>query len=107
MIHRTGYAGSTYNYNSSFAGIDESSSIQVNGVPPGTWAAETLEAYGITNSHSEYPHSTVDFTNITVDQNGFEMPPLWKCVQAVAGSNQQAVIVSNANPGGEIDISMK
>jgi hypothetical protein len=106
VVFRTGFTDSGYNYNSSFAGIDESSSIDVNGVPPGTWAAETLEAYGIGNPNSDYPNGPVYFTNIFIQQEENYPQVNWNTSQA-AGANQHAVVVSNNNPGGEVDIDFK
>ena len=69
-----------------------------------TWNIETLEAYGVQQC-SDYPDT--NFTAfVTIDlQTSAGRPAItWTPVNAVTDCGQSARVVSNANPGGEVDI---
>jgi hypothetical protein len=99
----TGQSGGQFSYNCEFQGIaDTGWSIQ--NVQELTWCIETLEAYGITTC-SDYPDtdSTV-FRAISI-QTGASTPALgWTPEDTVTDCGQHAVVASNANPNGEVDL---
>lgn len=105
VIRETAVSGSSYSYNSSFTGYSSASSIQVNNVPEGYWAAETLESYSVNTPSTEYPPNTdIAFSSIQILQGSTNAAISWTPVQQVAGSAQKAVVVSDASPGGVVDI---
>ncbi|KAF8319998.1 hypothetical protein DL93DRAFT_2224906 [Clavulina sp. PMI_390] len=55
--------GSSFDYTSSFVNIPAAGALCLNGSAELVWAAETLEAYGITTA-SDYPAGTTVFNNI-------------------------------------------
>ena len=63
-----------------------------------------MEAYGLTQC-SDYPNTNdTAMTNISL-QTGNVSPGLaWAAVDAYTDCGQQAIVVSNANPGGEVDL---
>jgi hypothetical protein len=105
VIKETAVSGSSYSYNSSFTGYSSASAIQVNNVPEGYWAAETLESYSVNTPSTEYPPNTdMAFSSIQILQGTTNASIDWTPVQQVSGSAQKAVVVSNASPGGQVDI---
>ncbi|MEP6561240.1 MAG: hypothetical protein ABJD68_09235 [Nakamurella sp.] len=99
----TARQGNQFSYNCVFTGI-ANSGLPITNVDELTWNIETLEAYGVQQA-SDYPN-----TNFTafygVDlQNSVGHPALsWTAVNAVTDVGQSARVVSNSNPGGEVDI---
>lgn len=105
VIKQTAVSGSSYSYNSSFTGYSSASALQVNNVPQAFWAAETLESYGVSTPSTEYPpNSDLAFSSIQILQGTTNASISWTPVQAVSGSAQKAVVVSNASPGGQVDV---
>jgi hypothetical protein len=105
VMKETAVSGSSYSYNSSFTGYSSASALQVNNVPQAFWAAETLESYGVTSPSTMYPpNSDVALTSIQILKGSTNASIKWTPVQAVSGSAQKAVVVSNASPGGQVDI---
>jgi hypothetical protein len=104
-IKETAVSGNYYNYNSSFTGYASVSSLQVNNVPQAFWAAESLESYGVTDPSTMYPpNSDIAMKAIQILQGSTNASISWTPVQQVIGSAQKAVVVSDASPGGEVDI---
>src|SRR5215207_6705665 len=68
---------------------------------------EILAAYGITQC-TDYPEaSAMGFRNIEV-MTGFRRPALaWNPVNATTDCGQHVVILSDANPGGEVDVHFR
>lgn len=105
VMQETGHSGSTYSYNSSFVGYPSGSALQVNNVPEAFWAAETLESYGVNTPSTEYPpNSDIAMSSIQILQGSTNASISWTTAQAVSGSAQKAVVVSNSSPGGAVDI---
>jgi hypothetical protein len=105
VMQETAVSGSSYSYNSSFVGYPAGSALQVNNVPEAFWAAETLESYGVNTPSTEYPPNTdIAMSSIQILQGSTNATISWTPVQAVSGSNQKAVVVSNSSPGGQVDI---
>lgn len=98
-----GQLSATFNYTCLFQGI-ANSALPIQNVQELTWAIETLEAYAITGC-SDYPNINVTaFKGINI-QTGNTTPTLnWTAVNGVIDCGQHGVVVSNANPGGEVDI---
>jgi len=99
----TGQADGKFSYNCEFQGI-ANTSLPISKVQELTWNIETLEAYGVQQC-SDYPA-----TNFTA-MSGIDLrtsagnPALnWAANDAVTDCGQSARVVSNANPGGEVDI---
>jgi len=105
VMKQTAVSGSNYSYNSSFTGYSAGSALQVNNVPQAFWAAETLEAYGITNVSTQYPpNSSVAMSSIQILKGSTNASISWTTAHA-SGAPQRAVVVSNSSPGGEVDIT--
>ena len=105
VMKETAVSGSNYSYNSSFTGYSSASALQVNNVPQAYWCAETLESYGVTTPSTMYPPNTdVALKSIQILKGSANASIHWSTAQAVSGSAQKAVVVSNASPGGEVDI---
>ncbi|GGB22968.1 hypothetical protein [Puia dinghuensis] len=105
VMKETAVSGSNYSYNSSFTGYPSASALQVNNVPQAFWAAETLESYGVTSPGTMYPpDADIAMNSIQILQGAANASISWTPVQAVSGSAQRAVVVSDASPGGEVDI---
>jgi hypothetical protein len=108
VIQETATAGGNYTYTSSFVGFPTSNSITATNVPQATWAAETLEAYNVSNSNQQYPNSIdVPMSSIDILEGTTHPKITWKPVQAVSGSLQKAVVVSNSSSAGEVDIHLR
>jgi len=100
----TGHSGKLFSYNSSFVGYPAESALQVNHVPQMWWAAETLETYGATKS-TDYPATVFTKMNAIEIRTGPGQATLnWIATKAFSSGSQNTVIVSNASPGGEVDI---
>jgi len=105
VMTETAASGKNYSYNSSFSGYPAASDLQVNGVPQAFWAAETLESYNVTHPATMYPpDASLSMHDIQILKGATNASISWNPAQAVSGSAQQAVVVSNASPGGEVDI---
>jgi hypothetical protein len=100
---KTAVSGPWYSYTCEFQGIPDTT-LQVQNVQRLHLACETLEAYSMTRA-SDYPASpNTAFTDIDI-LTGSSHPALtWKAVNRVADTGQHAVIVSNSDPGGEVDL---
>jgi hypothetical protein len=107
VMKQTAVSGSNYSYNSSFTGYAAASALQINNVPQAFWAAETLEAYGITNVSTQYPpDAKVALTSIQILKGSTNASISWTAVHAT-GAVQRAIVVSNSSPGGEVDITFR
>jgi len=105
VMQQTAVSGSNYSYNSSFVGYPASTALQVNNVPQAYWAAETLEAYGVTNVSNQYPpDAKVALSSIQILKGSTNASISWTTAHA-SGATQRATVVSNSSPGGEVDIT--
>ena len=104
-MKETAVSGGNYSYNSSFSGYSSASALQVNNVPQAFWTAETLESYGVTDPSTMYPpNMDIAMKAIQILQGSTNASISWTPVQQVSGSAQKAIVVSDASPGGEVDI---
>jgi hypothetical protein len=103
VITLTGQSSSGFSYNCQFQGI-ANTSLPIQNVQQLTWAVETLECYGLTKA-SDYPATCkTAFTGIEIQTGGQEAAIQWAAVNAVTDVGQHAVVVSDASPGGEVDL---
>jgi hypothetical protein len=105
-----GQLNGLFSYKCEFQGFPQTV-LTVENVQELTWCSETLEAYGRDppnypiESCSDYPDT--DYTALEkIDLKTGEMNPTlnWTPVNRVTDCGQHAIVVSNANPGGEVDI---
>ncbi len=100
----TSQSGSSFSYQSAFTNIP-SATVAVTNIEELTWACETLEVYRITQC-SDYPatdETTMNGIEIIVGGNT-EASITWQPVNAFTECGQHCNVVSNASPGGEVDI---
>jgi hypothetical protein len=94
----------THNYRCEFAGL-AGTALMALGTPDLTDAEETMEAYGVT-AQTEYPGGpSTAMSQIDLQVGGNAAPVAWASntmQNPLYGEN--AVIVSNASPGGEVDL---
>lgn len=99
----TGSSGGSFDYVSQFAGI-AGTLLTMQGIAELTWCNETLEAYSVAQC-SDYPDvDATRFGEISIETGGKPPRLAWTAENAVTDCGQHAVVVSNANPGGEIDL---
>jgi hypothetical protein len=67
------------------------------------WAFETLEAYEM-NQCSEYPARKISMRDIEIQTGGVAVMPTWAPVNTITDCGQNTVVVSNASPGGQVDL---
>jgi len=103
VMTQTGQSGSQFSYNCDFEGI-ANTSLAISNVQELTWNIETLEAYGVQQC-SDYPNANFTaFVGIDLQTSAGRPALSWTPVNAVTDCGQSARVVSNANPGGEVDI---
>lgn len=99
----TGQSGNQFSYNCEFQGI-ANTSLPITNVEQLTWNIETLEAYGVQQC-SDYPAANFTaFTTIDLQTSTGHPTLSWSPTAPVTDCGQSAVVASNANPGGEVDI---
>jgi len=91
-----------FNYNCEFQGIPNAG-FPVQNIQQLTFCVETLEAYKLTQC-SDYPVGKTAMTAIEIRTGSEETPINWSATGAVTDCGQSAVVVSNASPGGEVDL---
>jgi hypothetical protein len=103
VMTMTGQQGNLFSYNCNFQGIPNSG-YPIQNVEQLTWCIETLEAYSVQQC-SDYPAvSHTAMTAIEIATTSGEAPLSWTAANPVTDCNQHTVIVSNASPGGEVDL---
>jgi hypothetical protein len=104
VITLTGQSAGSFSYNCQFQGIDNTS-LPITNVQELTWCAETLEAYGL-QTCSDYPNTAcTQMGAIGIQTSGQTNPAVtWSATNLVTDCNQLATVVSDANPGGEVDL---
>ena len=103
VMTETGQSGTAFDYYCEFTGI-ANTGLTINAVDELTWNIETLESYGV-QVCSDYPNtSRTAFTNIAFQTSAGNPVLDWIPVNAVTDCGQSAVVVSDANPGGEVDL---
>jgi hypothetical protein len=103
VMNETGQSAAGFSYNCQFAGI-ANTSLPIQNVQQLTWCIETLECYGLQKC-SDYPNTcSTAMKNIEIAAGGAIVTPAWTATNAVKDCGQHAVVVSNASPGGEVDL---
>ncbi|MBS0469127.1 MAG: hypothetical protein JSR14_18235 [Proteobacteria bacterium] len=103
VMNQTGQSGSKFSYNCQFTNIGNTS-LPISNVEELTWNIETLEAYGVQQC-SDYPATNFTaFTGIDFQTSAGRPAITWTATNAVTDCGQNARVVSNANPGGEVDL---
>ena len=99
----TNQSGTSFDYNCEFQGIAQTS-LPFQNIPELGWCCETLEAYWLSKC-SDYPAAVYTaFQGIDI-QTGAVNPTLnWGSSNNITDCGQHVVVMSNANPGGEVDI---
>ena len=96
-------ANGAFSYVISFEGYP-ALDLNVAGIEELVWAAEALEAYQI-GDITEYPAATsTSMINIAIAAGGVTPALSWKIQNNSTTWGEHSVIVSSANPGGQIDI---
>ncbi len=100
----TDQSGGSFSYQSEFVGV-AGTALPVLNLAELIIASETLEAYQISTC-SDYPNSpSISMTSIELRTNGSAAPLVWAATNKVVDCGQNTTIVSNANPGGQVDIA--
>jgi hypothetical protein len=103
VMSETGQSRTGFNYNCQFNGI-ANTGLPITNVQQLTWCIETLEAYSVQKC-SDYPATCkTAMRNIQIQAGGANVTPAWAATNKVTDCGQHAVVVSNASPGGEVDI---
>ncbi len=99
---QTGVTKGLYSYNSAFTGYP-TTDLQVNNVPQAWWCAETLETYGVTTVKTQYPSNEFEaMSSIQIESGSTNKTIKWTAQNTNA--TFKAVVVSNASPGGSVDL---
>lgn len=107
-------SGVEYNYQSSFVGYPAADVVQTD-APELTWAFETLECYGANfnlplTQCSDYPNTpftamyNIEIRTGNPGSNGTQASINWFAVNSFTDCGQRCVIVSNASPGGSVNL---
>jgi len=103
VMTQTGQQGNLFSYDCVFQGI-ANSGYAIQSVDQLTWCIQTLEAYGVQQC-SDYPAAShTAMTAIEIETTAGEAPLNWAPTTPVSDCNQHTVVVSNASPGGEVDL---
>jgi hypothetical protein len=103
VMTQTGHSGNQFSYNCEFTGI-ANTGLPITNVQELTWNIETLEAYGVQQC-SDYPATNfTSFYAIDLQTSAGHPAITWGVSNAVTDCGQSARVVSNANPGGQVDI---
>jgi hypothetical protein len=103
VMRQTGQSAGLFSYGCEFVGI-ANTGLPISSVQELTWNIETLEAYGCQQC-SDYPNTNFTaFAGIDFQNSAGRPAITWTPVNAVTDCGQSARVVSNANPGGEVDL---
>jgi hypothetical protein len=103
LMTLTGQSGGLFSYNCQFVGLS-GPSLPIQNVQELTWCIETLEAYGLTKC-SDYPAVLkTPMSLIEIQTGGAEAALNWQATNAITDCGQHAVVVSDASPGGDVDL---
>jgi hypothetical protein len=103
VMTETGQSAQGFSYNCQFTGI-ANTSLPIQNVEQLTWCVQTLECYNV-QACSDYPAtSKTAMREIEIKASGQTVTPAWTATNTVVDCGQHAVVVSNASPGGEVDL---
>ena len=116
VITCTGQSEVGYNYTCQFIGYPDVD-LSVTDVPELTWAYETLECYGPNGTNltqcSDYPSTAlttmydIEIKTGTPGSSGSDATISWQAVATFNDCGQNCVIVSDASPGGAVDLDYR
>ncbi len=99
----TGQSSQGFSYNCLFQGI-ANTSLPIQNVQQLTWAAETLEAYGVQHC-SDYPDCELTALRNVAILCGTTTPAVsWTAQNSVHDCGQHCVVINNSATHGEVDI---
>ena len=103
VMSLSGQSGANFSYNCNFTGI-ANTNLPISNVQQLTWCIETLEAYGAQQA-SDYPETNfTSMFNIDLQTSAGHPGVTWGAVNAVTDVGQSCRVISNANPGGDVDL---
>jgi hypothetical protein len=103
VMTETSQSANGFSYNCQFIGI-ANTSLPIQNVQQLTWCVETLECYGLQQC-SNYPQTCrTQMKAIEIEASGSPVTPSWTATNSVTDCGQHATVVSNASPGGEVDL---
>jgi hypothetical protein len=106
IMTQTGTSGANYDYSSTFHGI-ANTTLPITNIALLHWANETLECYGLTQC-SDLPAANDTAMEAIEIRIGTAHPTLkWTPVNAFTNCGQHTVVVSNANPNGNVELYYK
>jgi len=106
VIQQTGQSGGSYSYSASFTGAAyDDATLAVDNVSPLTYPFETMEAYNMQDANDYPADDYVRMSNINI-QTGTGVYPAtyWSANDIVTDIGQQTIIVSDKDPGGDVDL---
>ncbi len=99
----TSHTGADFNYNCEFQGI-ANTGLTIQNVEELTWCIETLEAYEV-NLATDYPNTLkTEMRGIEIKVGSAEASLRWSANNAVTDVGQHTSVVSNASPGGQVEL---
>jgi hypothetical protein len=104
VIQQTGAAGGLFSYTSFFTGYPASNSYQVTNVPELNEAVETMEAYNMQYPADYPPNGPTAMTGIQILTNNVNAGITWTVENHITDVGQHTILISNASPGGEVDL---
>jgi hypothetical protein len=103
VMSLTGQTGNEFSYICEFQGIPNSI-LPITNVDELTWCVQTLEAYQLTQC-ADYPNADLTaFKSINIQTGTITPTVVWTPQTIFADCGQHTAVVSNANPGGEVDL---
>jgi hypothetical protein len=103
LITKTAQTGTKFSYNCEFVGIPNTS-LPITNVEELTWCIETLECYGITGATSYPPTFRTPMKSIAIRTGSTSPALVWTPVNVVQDCGQHTMVISDANPNGEVDL---
>jgi len=96
-------AAGSFSYKCEFEGI-AGTSLTIQNANELVMPVQTLECYDLTQC-SDYPNTDkTAMTAIAIKAGNDFLSPTWNADNAVSDCGQHTIIVSNASPGGEVDL---
>lgn len=106
VIRLSRQSGGKFSYVSSFVGFP-SSDLSISDIDELTWANETLECYDL-KQFSDYPNTLLTaMTAIEIRLGAPQAQIIWEAHNDVIDNGQHCSIVSNASPGGAVNLFFK
>jgi uncharacterized protein YjdB len=92
-----------FDYESSFDGRADTT-LPIQNIASLHWANETLEAYAV-QQRTDYPATAMTaFTGIDLSVGATHPALTWTAVDQITDCGQHTAVISNNNPGGQVDL---